>query len=64
LRIQEVTTLIGVGTPRRFIITGKKALKTLLTANKRLNMAYVLKESFVQLWSYEREGAPIRITQT
>ena len=35
---------------------GKKALKTLLAANKRLNTAYVLKESFGQLWSYEREG--------
>jgi transposase len=31
-------------------------LKTLLAANKRLNTAYVLKESFGQLWSYEREG--------
>jgi transposase len=31
-------------------------LKTLLSANKRLNTAYVLKESFGQLWSYEREG--------
>jgi transposase len=28
----------------------------LLSANKRLNTAYVLKESFGQLWSYEREG--------
>ena len=33
-----------------------RALKTLLSANKRLNTAYVLKESFGQLWSYEREG--------
>jgi transposase len=37
-------------------IDGKRALKTLLSANKRLNTAYVLKESFGQLWSYEREG--------
>jgi transposase len=37
-------------------LDGKKALKTLLSANKRLNTAYVLKESFGQLWSYEREG--------
>jgi transposase len=29
---------------------------SLLAANKRLNTAYVLKESFGQLWSYEREG--------
>ena len=37
-------------------LDGKKALKALLSANKRLNTAYVLKESFGQLWSYEREG--------
>jgi transposase len=37
-------------------LDGKKALKALLAANKRLNTAYVLKESFGQLWSYEREG--------
>ena len=37
-------------------LDGKKALKTLLAANKRLNTAYVLKESFGQLWSYQREG--------
>ena len=37
-------------------LEGKKSLKTLLAANKRLNTAYVLKESFGQLWSYEREG--------
>src|SRR5256885_15343812 len=37
-------------------LEGKTALKTLLAANKRLNTAYVLKESFGQLWTYEREG--------
>ena len=37
-------------------LEGKRALQTLLAANKRLNTAYVLKESFGQLWSYEREG--------
>jgi transposase len=37
-------------------LDGKKALKTLLAANKRLNTAYLLKEAFGQLWSYEREG--------
>ena len=37
-------------------LEGKKALKTLLAANQRLNTAYLLKESFGQLWSYEREG--------
>ena len=35
---------------------GRQALKTLLAANKRLNTAYLLKESFGQLWNYEREG--------
>jgi transposase len=35
---------------------GRKSLKTLLAANKRLNTAYLLKESFGQLWDYEREG--------
>lgn len=37
-------------------LEGRQALKTLLAANKRLNTAYVLKESFGQLWSYEREA--------
>ncbi len=35
---------------------GKKALQTLLAANKRLNVAYVLKESFGQLWDYQSEA--------
>src|SRR5712691_9568938 len=42
--------------PRSGPQDGRRALKTLLAANKRLNTAYVLKESFGQLWSYEREG--------
>jgi transposase len=37
-------------------IEGKRSLKLLLAANKRLNTAYLLKESFGQLWSYNREG--------
>ena len=37
-------------------LEGQQSLKLLLTANKRLNTAYLLKESFGQLWSYEREG--------
>ena len=37
-------------------LEGRHALKTLLAANKRLNTAYLLRESFGQLWSYEREG--------
>jgi len=34
----------------------RKGLKRLLAANKRLNTAYLLKESFGQLWDYNREG--------
>ncbi len=37
-------------------LDGKKSLRLLLAANKRLNTAYLLKESFGQLWSYHREG--------
>ena len=37
-------------------LDSRKSLKTLLAANKRLNTAYLLKESFGQLWSYQREG--------
>ena len=36
-------------------LDGKKALRKLLHANKRLNAAYLLKESFGQLWSYQTE---------
>jgi transposase len=36
-------------------VEGKQALKTLLTANKRLNTAYLLKETFSQLWEYQSE---------
>lgn len=35
---------------------GRHNLKRLLAANKRLNTAYLLKESFGQLWDYQREG--------
>lgn len=60
-----------VGKDRRFIkgqkfallsnrenltLEGRQALKTLLAANKRLHTAYLLKESFGQLWNYRREG--------
>ena len=37
-------------------VSGKRALKLLLDANKRLNTAYMLKESFGHLWDYEREA--------
>ena len=37
-------------------LDGKTSLNKLLTANKRLNTAYLLKESFGQLWNYQTEG--------
>jgi transposase len=37
-------------------LDGRRALRTLLKANKRLNTAYLLKESFGQLWDYQTEG--------
>src|SRR5215468_7691324 len=69
--IRKSHTYRIVGKDRRFIkgqrytllsrwdnltLKGRQALKTLFNANKRLNTAYLLKESFGQLWSYEREG--------
>jgi transposase len=35
---------------------GKAALQRLFQANRRLNKAYLLKESFGQLWGYRRPG--------
>ena len=37
-------------------LDGRRALRTLLQANKRLHTAYLLKESFGQLWDYQTEG--------
>ena len=69
IRKREYARLVGKD--RRFIkgqkytllshrenltLDGRRALKTLLAANKRLNTAYLLKESFGQLWSYRREA--------
>jgi transposase len=36
--------------------SGRVALAKLLKINRRLNKAYLLKESFGQLWDYEKEG--------
>jgi transposase len=41
-------------------LEGRRALKKLLRVNRRLQVAYLLKESFDQLWSYEREGWALR----
>jgi len=37
-------------------LPGRQALRKLLAANQRLQAAYLLKESFDQLWGYRREG--------
>lgn len=37
-------------------LEGRQSLRKLLRANKRLNTAYLLKESFGQLWDYQTEG--------
>jgi transposase len=37
-------------------LDGRRSLAKLLKANKRLNTAYLLKESFGQLWDYQTEG--------
>ena len=37
-------------------LEGRTSLKILLAANRRLNTAYILKESFGQLWDYTSEG--------
>ena len=38
-------------------LSGKRALDKLLKANKRLSTAYLLKESFAQLWDYRYEAS-------
>ena len=48
----------GHDSARRYLplAARNRAGPTLLAANKRLNTAYLLKQSFGQLWDYEREG--------
>jgi len=41
---------------KNLTLQGRQALDKLLAANKRLHIAYLLKESFGQLWDYEKEG--------
>ena len=36
-------------------LDGRRALKKLIAANRRLNTAYLLRESFGQLWDYKTE---------
>jgi transposase len=40
--------------------SGRQSLKLLFAANKRLNVAYFLKESFEQLWDYQRPGCALK----
>jgi transposase len=42
--------------PQNLTGPARKNLKLLLAANRRLNTAYLLKESFGQLWDYNREA--------
>ena len=42
--------------PQNLTGTARKNLKLLLAANQRLNVAYLLKESFGQLWEYNSEA--------
>jgi transposase len=42
--------------PQNLSGDARKNLKLLLAANKRLNTAYLLKESFSQLWDYRSEA--------
>ncbi len=37
-------------------LKGRESLKKLLSANKRIQTAYLLKEEFGQLWNYRGEG--------
>ncbi len=39
---------------RNLTTKGRRSLKLLLSANKRLNVAHMLKESFVQIWDYKK----------
>ena len=41
--------------PENLNTDGRRALRALLSANKRLNTAYVLKEQFGQLWDYRNQ---------
>ena len=41
-------------------LEGRQALRKLLQANRRLQTAYLLRESFGQLWSYRRAGSARR----
>jgi transposase len=48
---------------RNLTLQGRKALKLLLAANKRLNTAYILKEQFEELWEYKTPGWALRFVE-
>jgi transposase len=52
-KVQKYTLLAH---PQNLTGSARKNLKLLLAANKRLNTAYVLKESFGQHWDYQSEA--------
>jgi len=45
---------------KNLTLNGRRALAKLFKANKRLNVAYLLKESFGQLWDYRTEAGARR----
>jgi hypothetical protein len=45
-------------------LAGQQALRLLFRANRRLNKAYFLKESFDQRWDYRRPGWARRFLET
>ena len=49
---------------RNLSLQGRRALKVLLAANKRLNTAYVLREQFEQLWEYRVARASVNSGQS
>ncbi len=57
---QKYTLLSNV---ENLSLEGRQSLKLLLAANKRLNTAYLLKESFGQLWNYRSEAWARRFFQ-
>ena len=52
--IRWFQSLRKIEEPHSPLTDGRAALKLLFRANKRLNTAYLLKESFGQLWDYRR----------
>jgi transposase len=45
-----------LSSPGNLSVDGRTALRRLLEANKRLHTAYLLEETFGQLWDYRREA--------